>query len=131
MGGTVAVDIGTSGIRAQALSDDGGPLRTCITSRNPIPGANVMDHMSFAIDYGEGLAHSLLVDAVHSLCTELKVPSPDRIAVCGNPIQLSLFEGISIKDLAYAGENKLRSEKVEPIERRGHIADGERFGFPG
>lgn len=131
MSGTVAVDIGTSGIRAQAIDGDGRPIRTCITSHNPVPGANVMDHMSFAIGYGEDLAHRLITGTVRELCNRLGVPSPDRVAVCGNPIQLSFFENIGIKDLAYAGENKLRSENVAPLERRGHIADGEDLGLPG
>ena len=90
-----------------------------------------MDHMSFAIEYGERLAHELILGSVHELCDRLGVPSPDRIAVCGNPIQLSFFEDIGIKDLAYAGENKLRSENVVPLERRGHVTDGGPLGFPG
>jgi methylamine methyltransferase corrinoid activation protein len=28
----------------------------------------------------------------------------ERLAVCGNPIQLSLFQNIEIRDLAYAGK---------------------------
>ena len=95
----LAVDIGTSGIRAQLLDlDTRRVVRTCITTRNPIPGANIMDHMSFAIQYGEDLAHSLIADACRQLVSALK---PDRLvqmAVCGNPIQLSLFEGIGISD---------------------------------
>ena len=128
----VAVDIGTSGIRAQLIDlETGKVLRTCITDRNPIPGANVMDHMSFAIEYGLDLAHSLLLSAVHEVVGRLSPKDLVRMAVCGNPIQLSLFEGIDIRDLAYAGENKLREEGVGHIDRSGHIIDGAGLGFPG
>ncbi len=128
----VAIDIGTSGIRAQLLDlGDGRVLRTCMTDRNPIPGANVMDHMSFAIEYGLDLAHSIMLSAVHDLVDRLSPADLRRIAVCGNPIQLSIFEGIDIRDLAYAGENKLRTENVERLDRKGHIIDGGPLGFPG
>ncbi|MBR5999330.1 MAG: methylamine methyltransferase corrinoid protein reductive activase [Candidatus Methanomethylophilaceae archaeon] len=132
MAQAIAIDIGTSGIRAQLLDlGDGKVLRTCMTDRNPIPGANVMDHMSFAIDYGLDLAHSIMIEAVRDLVDRLSPTDLTRIAVCGNPIQLSLFEGIDIRDLAYAGESKLRSEGVERIDRIGHIRDGGDLGFPG
>ena len=49
----VAVDLGTSGYRAQKIDMDTREIkRTVITLRNPLPGANVMDHMDFAIRYG-------------------------------------------------------------------------------
>ena len=128
----VAIDIGTSGVRAQLIDlDSGESIRTCITDRNPIPGANVMDHMSFAINYGLDLAHSILLKSVHDLIDKLKPVDLKRIAVCGNPIQLSIFEKVDIRDLAYAGENKLKSEGVEHIDRIGHIVDGSTLGFPG
>ena len=128
----VAIDIGTSGIRAQLIDlSKGRPVRTCITDRNPIPGANVMDHMSFAIECGLDLAHSIILSAVHDLIDRLAPDGLIRIAVCGNPIQLSLFEGIDIRDLAYAGKNKQEEEGVEPIDRIGHVVDGAKLGFSG
>jgi len=131
-GKAIALDIGTSGIRGQLLDlDSHSVVRTCITTRNPIPGCNVMDHMSFAIQYGQELAHQILTDAIRQIITKLTSDAPIRIAVCGNPIQLSLFEGIDIRDLAYAGENKLKLEGVERKDRKGHIADGEIIGMPG
>jgi len=46
----IALDIGTSGFRAQAIDlATGEVLSTAITVRHPIPGSNVMDHVSFAI----------------------------------------------------------------------------------
>ena len=128
----IALDIGTSGIRGQLLDlDNHKVVRTCITTRNPIPGCNVMDHMSFAIQYNQGLAHQILVDAVKRIISKLSQDRPERIAVCGNPIQLSLFEGIDIRDLAYAGENKLKLEGIERKDRAGHVTDGEFLGLPG
>ncbi|MBE6528810.1 MAG: methylamine methyltransferase corrinoid protein reductive activase [Thermoplasmata archaeon] len=128
----ISIDIGTSGIRAQLLDlDQHKVIRTCITSRNPIPGCNVMDHMSFAMQYGQELAHGILTDAVKKLIDELKPESLKRISVCGNPIQLSLFEGIDIRDLAYAGENKLKDENITPIDRKAHVIDGGFLGFEG
>ena len=119
----LAIDIGTSGIRAQLLDLDARKvIRTCITARNPIPGANIMDHMSFAIQYGEELAHSLIADACRQLISALKPDNPVQMAVCGNPIQLSLFEGIGIADLAYAGENKIRNEGRPTRRRSGNTA---------
>ncbi|MBE6524326.1 MAG: methylamine methyltransferase corrinoid protein reductive activase [Thermoplasmata archaeon] len=128
----IALDIGTSGIRGQLLDlEKKKVVRTCITSRNPIPGCNVMDHMSFAIQYGQELAHSILADAVRSIIDRLGPKDLVRIAVCGNPIQLSLFEGIDIRDLAYAGESKIISEGIERKDRKGHVADGAIVGLPG
>ena len=128
----IAVDIGTSGIRGQLLDlDEGKVIRTCITTRNPIPGANVMDHMTFALNYGLESAHRILVSAVQEVIGLLSPDSLTRMSVCGNPIQLSIFEGIDIRDLAYAGDNKKRSENVQVIERIGHIIDGSSIGFPG
>jgi methylamine methyltransferase corrinoid protein reductive activase len=44
-----------------------------------------------------------------------------RLAVCGNPIQLSLFEEIEIRDLAYAGKRKLEALGVVPPKRDAQI----------
>ena len=128
----IALDIGTSGIRGQLLDlETDKVVRTCITTRNPIPGCNVMDHMSFAIQYGQDLAHEVLTDAVKSIISKLRPEDLVRISVCGNPIQLSLFEGIDIRDLAYAGENKLQMEGAKRLERKGHVIDGGFLGYPG
>jgi methylamine methyltransferase corrinoid activation protein len=126
----VNIDIGTSGIRAQLLNlMDSSVLRTAILSRNPLPGSNVVDHMDFAINYGQGTAHEILVSAVNSLIFSLKPGNLKRIAVCGNPIQLSLFEGIEIRDLAFAGKNALEKMHVKPPKRDGHIVSGIEIGL--
>ncbi|WP_292389318.1 methylamine methyltransferase corrinoid protein reductive activase [Methanosarcina sp. UBA5] len=126
----INIDIGTSGIRAQLLNlMDSSVLRTAVFSRNPLPGANVIDHMDFAISYGQGIAHEILISAVNSLVKSLKPENLKRIAVCGNPIELSLFEGIEVRDLAFAGKNALEKMNVKPPKRDGHIASGNEIGL--
>ncbi|HOW14808.1 methylamine methyltransferase corrinoid protein reductive activase [Methanosarcina sp.] len=120
----VAVDLGTSGYRAQKIDLDTKEIkRTVITLRNPLPGANVMDHMDFAIHYGQDLAHGLSVNAVKNLLQTLDVQSGelDRLSICGNPIQLSIFQGISIEDLAYAGERKKQKYNIQEQKRNARI----------
>jgi methylamine methyltransferase corrinoid protein reductive activase len=120
----VAIDLGTSGYRAQKIDLDTREIkRTVITLRNPLPGANVMDHMDFAIHYGQDLAHELSVNAVKNLLQTLDVQSGelDRLSICGNPIQLSIFQGISIEDLAYAGERKKKKYNIQEQDRSARI----------
>ena len=70
----VAIDLGTSGYRAQKIDLDTKEIRrTVMTLRNPIPGANVMDHMDFAIHYGQDLVHGLSINAVKNLIQALGV----------------------------------------------------------
>lgn len=126
----ISLDLGTSGIRGQLLDlHEEKVLRTCVTSRNPLPGANVMDHLSFAIENGGDLAHSILVRSVDQVIRALCPSDLERIAVCGNPIQLSLLEGIEVRDLAYAGKNILASQGIVSPDRRGHTVPAERIGL--
>ncbi|WP_094227676.1 methylamine methyltransferase corrinoid protein reductive activase [Methanolobus psychrotolerans] len=122
----VAIDIGTSGIRAQKIDLETGEIqKTVITLRNPLPGANVMDHLDFAITYGLNLAQGLHVNAVKHVIETLGV-KPDeleRMAICGNPIQLSIFQGIPIDDLAYAGERKKEKLNIKESDRSARIVD--------
>ena len=70
----VAIDLGTSGYRAQKINLDTEEIRrTVMTLRNPLPGANVMDHMDFAIHYGQDLVHGLSINAVKNLIQTLDV----------------------------------------------------------
>lgn len=115
----VAIDLGTSGFRAQKINlDNEEILKTVVTMRNPLPGANVMDHMDFAINYGLEKAHKLVINTIHTIIKELEIEPINlkKIAVCGNPIQLSIFQNIPIDDLAYAGENK--KEKLNIIDQK-------------
>ena len=56
-----------------------------------------------------------MVDAFERILDQMKIDRDtiERIAICGNPIQLSLFEGISIKDLAYADPKYLEANKIK------------------
>lgn len=129
----VAVDLGTSGYRAQKINLDTKEIkRTAITLRNPLPGANVMNHVDFAIRYGEDLAHGLSINAVKNLLQALDLESGEleRISLCGNPIHLSIFQGISIGDLAYAGERKKKKYNIQEHERSARIVhSNEILGF--
>ncbi|MCG6877853.1 MAG: methylamine methyltransferase corrinoid protein reductive activase [Deltaproteobacteria bacterium] len=120
----IALDLGTSGFRAQAVDLDSHKiLATAITARHPLPGANVMDHLHFALEAGTAKAHDVVIQAVNRLIWELAVPSGQivRLAVCGNPIQVSLFQEIEIRDLAYAGERKREALGIVAPERNAAI----------
>ncbi|MBR4201958.1 MAG: methylamine methyltransferase corrinoid protein reductive activase, partial [Candidatus Methanomethylophilaceae archaeon] len=60
-----------------------------------------------------------------------KLSQVKKIAVCGNPIQLSLFEDIEIRDLAFAGENKLKALGVVPPSRKAHTTTAGDIGLIG
>ena len=107
----ISIDIGTSGIRSHAADlSDGRIISTAMTSRNPLPGANVMDHLTFCIRYGEDLAHRIMMSAVNRVLENLRVDLKDvrRVSICGNPIQLPIFQGMGVDDLAFAGETAHR-----------------------
>lgn len=120
----IAMDIGTSGIRAQALRvEDNSTISTTVTLRHPIPGANVMDHLHFAVNVGREAAHQLVMEAVNKVVDKLGVVKSKitRFAVCGNPIQLSLFQNIEIRDLAYWGTNAVERMHITPPKRNSQI----------
>jgi methylamine methyltransferase corrinoid protein reductive activase len=68
-----------------------------------------------------------MINAVNKVLDNLGIDRHQvaRLAVCGNPIQLSLFQGIEIRDLAYAGKRKLESLGVEPPRRDAQILKAE------
>ncbi len=120
----IAMDLGTSGFRAQALDlSSGEVLSTTITTRHPLPGANVIDHLHFALEVGVTIARDLVIQAINQVLAQLRIPLGDvvRLAVCGNPTQLSLFQGMEIRDLAFAGSRKLQALGVVPPERTAAI----------
>jgi len=129
----VAIDLGTSGFRSQKVDLETGEIKkTVVTMRNPLPGANVMDHMDFAIQYGLEKAHKLVINAISVLIDRLGVAPEDliRLSVCGNPIQLSLFQGIPIDDLAYAGERKKELHNIQEQKRESkHLKSSEVSGL--
>ncbi|WP_094227640.1 methylamine methyltransferase corrinoid protein reductive activase [Methanolobus psychrotolerans] len=120
----ISLDLGTSGFRSQLIDlKKKETLKTVITMGHPLPGGNVMDHLDFAISTGADVAHRLIIETVKEILEKFDV-EPDkieRIAVCGNPIQLSLFQNIEIRDLAYAGENKQTALGVKDVKRDARI----------
>ena len=67
----IALDIGTSGLRCQAIEmDTGKTVATAITQRHPIPGMNVIDHVNYAMNAGEDVANGLMIGAINNLFTE-------------------------------------------------------------
>ncbi|NLI74409.1 MAG: methylamine methyltransferase corrinoid protein reductive activase [Euryarchaeota archaeon] len=128
----IALDLGTSGFRAQAIDlRNNEVVSTAITNRHPLPGANVIDHVNFAIDTGESIGNELILNALNRLLPLLQIDleKVDKIGVCGNPFQLSLFQGIEIRDLAYAGKKMLESLGVTPQKRDGDIISANELGL--
>lgn len=129
----LAIDLGTSGIRIHSIDLEAEKITgTTIALHNPIPGANVIDHLHFALIAGEEATHRLLINAVNKLIDTLGVNPDDvrRVAVCGNPIQLSIFQGIPLGDLAYADAGYLKRHKIKQIERDSMIVSAESVGLP-
>jgi len=130
----IAVDIGTSGLRAQLLEKESGKtLATSITARHPIPGMNVIDHVNYAMTSGRDVANGLLITAINSLFESFgaDLSKVKTVAVCGNPFQLSLFQNIEIRDLAFAGKNMLIDLGVVSPPRDGDIVKASDMGLKG
>jgi methylamine methyltransferase corrinoid protein reductive activase len=128
----IAIDIGTSGIRAQILDIDSSEvISTVITLKHPLPGANVVDHLHFALEVGVETAHNILIEAINKVITGLNVDVSKirRVSVCGNPIQLSLFHNIEIRDLAYWGENVTSRLNIEIPLRNSTILSSKEVGL--
>lgn len=126
----IAIDIGTSGIRAQSYDlTTHKTISTAITLRHPLPGANVVDHLHFALEVGGDEAHRLLMNAMNKVIDALDVDEIERLAVCGNPIQLSLFNNIEIRDLAFWGENALKDQNITPPSRKAKIIKAKDIGL--
>ncbi|MEM2961364.1 MAG: methylamine methyltransferase corrinoid protein reductive activase, partial [Candidatus Bathyarchaeia archaeon] len=128
----IGIDIGTSGIRAQAIEvGNKKVLSTAITLRHPLPGSNVMDHLDFCINNGVEIGHRVVIQAIENILLNLDVDlrKVERIAVCGNPIQLSIFQGIEIRDLAYAGDAALEALGISRIERKATVTSADKIGL--
>jgi methylamine methyltransferase corrinoid protein reductive activase len=126
----IAIDLGTSGFRAHSVDlSTTEKISTAFTTRHPLPGCNVIDHIHFALELGIEKARGMIIEAVNRVIRELNIPVDlvDRLAVCGNPAQLSLFQGMEIRDLAYAGTRKLKSLGVITPDRKASIVPAERF----
>lgn len=116
----ISLDMGTSGTRAHAVDlSDGKILSTSVTECHPLPGANIMDHLTFCINVGTDIAHDIVMDTVNKVIRTLDIDlkKVERVAICGNPIQLSLFQGIPVEDLAFAGENAHKARGIVDQKR--------------
>ncbi len=116
----IALDIGTSGTRGHAVDlSTGKILSTVVTECHPMPGANIMDHLTFCIKVGNETAHRILMDTVNKVIANMGIDlkQVERVSICGNPIQLSLFQGIPVDDLAFAGENAKRERHIVDQKR--------------
>lgn len=128
----ISLDIGTSGTRAHAVDlTDGRIISTAMTSCHPMPGANIMDHLTFCINVGNELAHNILMDTVNKVIANLHIDlkQVERVAICGNPIQLSLFQGIPVDDLAFAGENAQRVRNIKQQKRDAGVFNAAAVGM--
>jgi len=111
----VAIDIGTSGIRARSLDLE---VKTALsgisTACHPVPGGNLFDHLLYASRFGLASAHRIVVKTVNDLIRNLDLPgAPEVIAVCGNPVQISFLTGRAVRDIRYAPES-IRKEPALP-----------------
>lgn len=126
----IALDIGTSGIRALAL--DGYEKKTigyAATSWHPLPGSNLIDHLLFSATFGPIVAQRIIVRTINDLVRELCDPqSIETMAVCGNTGQLSLFTGTEIRDLLMSPASLERKGILVP-ERRAFVVDAGTLGL--
>ncbi|WP_292485628.1 methylamine methyltransferase corrinoid protein reductive activase [Methanohalobium sp.] len=116
----IAMDLGTSGIRAQLIDlDTEETIKTVLTMRHPLPGGNVIDQLDFAIQLGEDVATEIIQDTVEEIIDNFNIDLLEikKLSVCGNPIQLSLIQNTEIRDLAYAGESMQKKLGVENVKR--------------
>ncbi|MDR0508837.1 MAG: methylamine methyltransferase corrinoid protein reductive activase [Candidatus Methanoplasma sp.] len=120
----ISLDMGTSGTRAHSVDlSDGKILSTSVTDCHPLPGANIMDHLTFCINVGTDIAHNIVIDTVNKVIRTLDVDlkKVERVSICGNPIQLSLFQGLPVDDLAFAGENAHKSRGIKILDRNAGV----------
>lgn len=116
----ISLDIGTSGTRGHAVElETGKIISTVVTECHPLPGANIMDHLTFCINFGTDVAHKILMDTVNKLIARMGIDlnQVDRVSICGNPIQLSMFQNIPVDDLAFAGENAHKARGIVEQKR--------------
>lgn len=120
----IALDIGTSGIKGHAIELSSGKIiSTAMTESHPLPGANVMDHLTFCIRMGRGLAHGMLIRSVNQLIAglDINLGRVEKVSVCGNPTQLSIFQNMNVDDLAFPGERAQRIRGIVPQNRKSRV----------
>lgn len=126
----VALDLGTSGFRAQAVDLERKEIiSNAFTTWHPLPGGNVIDHILFALTFGQSVAHSIIVKTINKLLLYLASSKEIKlIAACGNPTQISLFAGIDVRDLAHS-QDSLERNGIAPPLRNAQILNSQRIGL--
>lgn len=120
----IAMDLGSSGFRGQAIDlSNNEVIATAISTRHPLPGGNIIDHVHFALELGIKTASNIIIAAVNRIISALGISTNHvvRLAICGNPVQLSLFQRLEVRDLAYAGKHKLKTLKITAPDRGASI----------
>lgn len=69
---------------------------------------------------GVKVAQNIMHNAIN-LLLEVDLKKVKRLAVCGNPSQLSIFQGIEIRDLVYGGDRLLMDLGLKRLDRRAQV----------
>jgi methylamine methyltransferase corrinoid activation protein len=130
MGIGIALDLGSSGFRAQAVDlSKGDAVAGACTLCHPLPGGNVIDHILFSLTYGQDLAHRIVIKTVNRLIELVEnAKEIELLAVCGNPIQLGLLTNGEIRDLAFSPDAMMRKGIAMP-SRDGRVMDARKLGL--
>ena len=130
MGTGIALDLGSSGFRAQAVDlSQGEVMAGAFSTCHPLPGKNVIDHILFSLTYGQDLAHRIIIKTVNQLIEMVAdAKEIELLAVCGNPIQLGLLTNGEIRDLAFSPDAMMRKGIAMP-SRDGRVMDAGKLGL--
>jgi methylamine methyltransferase corrinoid protein reductive activase len=60
---------------------------------------------------------------------DIDLNNVERVAICGNPIQLSMYQNMEVRDLAFAMPNALRSRGVELQKRDAAVLNAVDIGL--
>ncbi len=60
---------------------------------------------------------------------EIDLNQVERVAICGNPIQLSMFQNMEVRDLAFAMPNALKSRGIDRQKRDAIILNAVDLGL--
>lgn len=126
----VALDIGTSGIRALAIDCEAGQATAgASTAWHPLPGTNLIDHLIFSATFGPERARRIVARTINELVREVCVPhNVESFAVCGNTGQLSLFTGTECRDLIMSPAS-LDQKGIRVPDRHARVIDSRMLGL--
>jgi methylamine methyltransferase corrinoid protein reductive activase len=130
MGTGVALDLGSSGFRAQAIDlSQGDIMAGACTMCHPLPGKNVIDQILFSLTYGQDLAHRIVIKTINQLIEQVAEANEiELLAVCGNPVQLGLLTNGEIRDLAFSPDAMMRKGIAMP-SRESRVVDAATIGL--